>query len=224
MTISPTLPKTAISRFWLVVILAIAFGYIEAAVVVYLRQIFHPAGFVFPLASFPLTAESNRILLIEVAREAATIVLIFAACFLAGQNRRQRLAYFMIIFAVWDIFYYVWLKVILGWPASIMDWDVLFLIPCPWAGPVLAPVLVSLTMFVFATLFFYRDCVGKPIRVSLWDWLGFLLSGFVIIASFCIAGQYMQSSDYADRFSWLIFAIGLLGVIILSVKCFLRRQ
>ena len=39
MTISPTLPKTAISRFWLVVILAIAFGYIEAAVVVYLRQI-----------------------------------------------------------------------------------------------------------------------------------------------------------------------------------------
>jgi hypothetical protein len=224
MSILPTLPKTAISRFWLVVILAIAFGYIEAAVVVYLRQIFHPAGFVFPLASFPLIAESNRILLVEVGREAATIVLIFAVCFLAGQNRRQRLAYFMIIFAVWDIFYYVWLKVILDWPASIVDWDVLFLIPCPWAGPVLAPVLVSLTMLVVATLIFYRDCLGKPITILLWDWLGFLLSSVIIVVSFCIAGQYMQSSDYAGRFSWLIFTIGLLGVIILSARCFLRRQ
>jgi hypothetical protein len=224
MTISSTLPKTAISRFWLVVILAIAFGYIEAAVVVYLRQIFHPAGFVFPLTSFPLTAESNRILLVEVAREAATIVLILAACFLAGQNRRQRLAFFMIIFAVWDIFYYVWLKVILDWPASIMDWDVLFLMPCPWAGPVLAPVLVSLTMLVFATLILYRDCVGKPIRVSLWDWLGFLLSSVIIVVSFCIAGQYMQLSDYAEHFLWPLFTIGLLGVIMLSAKCFLRRQ
>jgi hypothetical protein len=220
MTISPTLPKTVIIRFWLVVILAIAFGYIEAAVVVYLRQIFHPAGFAFPLTSFPLIAESNRILLVEIAREAATIVLIFAVCFLAGQNRRQRLAYFMIIFAVWDIFYYVWLKVILGWPASVMDWDVLFLIPCPWAGPVLAPMLVSLTMFVFAVLIFYRDCVSRPIRVSLWGWLGFLLSGFIIVVSFCIAGQYMQSSDYAGHFSWPLFTIGLLGVIMLSAKCF----
>ena len=223
MTILPTLSKTAIIRFWLVVILAIAFGYIEAAVVVYLRQIFHPAGFVFPLTSFPLIAESNRILLVEVAREAATIVLIFAVCFLAGQNRRQRLAFFMIIFAVWDIFYYVWLKVILDWPASIMDWDVLFLIPCPWAGPVLAPVLVSLTMLVFATLIFYRDCVGRPIRVSLWGWLGFLLFSVIMVVSFCIAGQYMQSSDYTERFSWPLFAIGLLGVIMLSVKYFSRR-
>jgi hypothetical protein len=224
MTISPTLPKTAISRFWLVVILAIAFGYIEAAVVVYLRQIFHPAGFAFPLTSFPLIAESNRILLVEVAREAATIVLIFAVSFLAGQNRRQRLAYFMIIFAVWDIFYYVWLKVILDWPASIMDWDVLFLIPCPWAGPALAPVLVSLTMLVFATLIFYRDCVGKPVRVSLWGWLGFLLSSFIIVVSFCIAGQYMQSSDYAEHFSWPLFFAGLVLAIIIFAKGLLKKN
>ncbi len=224
MTIPPALPKTTISRFWLVVVLAIAFGYIEAAVVVYLRQIFHSAGFVFPLTSFPLTAESNRILVVEVGREAATIILISAASFIAGQNRRQRLAFFMIIFAVWDIFYYVWLKVILDWPASIMDWDVLFLIPCPWAGPVLAPVLVSLTMLAFATLIFYRDCLGRPIMVSRRNWLGFLLSSFIVVVSFCIAGQYMQSSDYAGHFSWPLFSIGLLGVIMLSVRCILKKR
>jgi hypothetical protein len=87
----------------------------------------------------------------------------------------------------------------------------------------LAPVLVSLTMLVFATLIFYRDCVGKPIRVSLWGWLGFLLFSVIMVVSFCIAGQYMQSSDYTERFSWPLFAIGLLGVIMLSVKYFSRR-
>src|SRR4030042_752553 len=97
-----------------VVILAIAFGYIEAAVVVYLRQIFHPEGFSFPRVSFPLSAESRSMVLVEVGREVATIVLIFCAALLSGHNRRQRLADFLIIFAFWGIFYYVWVVVMLG--------------------------------------------------------------------------------------------------------------
>jgi len=207
----------------LVATLAIAFGYIEAAVVVYLRQIFHPGGFAFPLVSFPLTAESRNLLLVEVGREAATIILIFAAAILSGRNRQQRVAYFMTIFAVWDIFYYVWLKVLLGWPASIMDWDVFFLIPVPWAGPVLAPVLVSLALLIFAGLIIYRDRAAKPIMTTLWDWFGFCAAGFIVVASFCIPGPHISQADYASYFSWVLFAIGLLAAVALFAKC-LRRQ
>jgi hypothetical protein len=210
-------------RCALVVLLAIAFGYIEAAVVVYLRQIFHPDGFNFPLVSFPLTAESRSLVLVEAGREAATLALIFCAAFLSGRNRRQRVAYFMTIFAVWDIFYYVWLKVILGWPASVMDWDVLFLIPLPWAGPVLAPVLVSLLMLILAAMILYRDSADRPIRVSFWDSLGFAIAGTLIIASFCIAGRYMQSADYASHFFWPVFSAGLLGAGVMSAKCVCRK-
>jgi hypothetical protein len=213
-------PAETVWRTALVVLLAMAFGYIEAAVVVYLRRIFHPAGFSFPLDSSLLASESGSLLLVEVAREAATIVLIACAALLSGKNRSQRLAYFLLIFAVWDIFYYVWLRVTLGWPGSVMDWDVLFLIPLPWAGPVLAPVLVSLLMVVIAGAVLYRDVVDRPLGVSRWDLLGYFLSGLVIITSFCIAGGHTAEHDYAAHFSWLVFAVGFLAAAGISAKCF----
>jgi len=110
--------KTTFKTFLIVVVFSIAFGYIEAAVVVYLRQIFHPDGFIFPMTVFGTGPLFKRFLLTEIGREAATIVLIFTGAWLSGHNRQQRLAYFLIIFAVWDIFYYIWLKVLLDWPAS----------------------------------------------------------------------------------------------------------
>ena len=203
--------------------LAVGLGYIEGAVVVYLREIFHPDGFAFPLASFGLTGEAHRLLLTEVGREAATIVVISSACLVAGRNQRQRLACFLMIFSVWDIFYYVWLKVLIGWPATVLDWDVLFLIPVPWAGPVLAPVLVSIVMLIFAGMILYRDYFDKPIRAGVWDWAGFSLAGVIIIVSFCIAGRYIQSQDYAEYFSWVLFGAGLLGAAAVFTKCVLRK-
>src|SRR5690606_3193495 len=100
----------------------------------------------FPLEVFGVTPEARRLLLTEIGREAATLVLILTAAWLFGRSRQERVAYFLVIFAVWDVFYYVWLKVLLNWPASIMDWDILFLIPAVWASPVLYPVLVSALM------------------------------------------------------------------------------
>lgn len=210
--------KTIVIRCVLVVILATAFGYIEAAVVVYLREIFHPDGFRFPLAPFGLTGDSHRLLLTEAGREAATIVLIFIAAFLSGQNRQQRLAYFMTIFAVWDIFYYVWLKALIGWPGSVLDWDILFLIPLPWAGPVLAPVLVSTALLIFAGIILYRDGKGKSVKAGFWDGFGFCMAGLVVVISFGIPGPHIFQPDYASYFSWPLFAAGLLGGCILFAK------
>ncbi len=222
MTVSAQPPRETILRWLVVVILSIAFGYIEAAVVVYLRGIFHPDGFYFPLPAFGLTDSIQRLLLIEVGREAATLVVILSTCILAGHNRRQRFAYFMTIFAVWDIFYYVWLKVLLDWPVSIMDWDILFLIPVPWAGPVLAPILVSITMLVFAVLVLCRDCIDKPVRATLFDWVGFCAAALVIVISFCIPGRHISQPDYASYFSWVLFCAGLSAGVVLFARCFFR--
>ena len=168
---SPEPSKTTMTRFVIACIFSIAFAYIESAVVVYLRVIFHPDGFTFPLSNVDTILQHKALLLTEIGREAATIVLILTGAWLFGRNLQQRFAYFLTIFAVWDIFYYVWLKVfsaclkaIPDWPQSIMDWDILFLIPVAWAGPVVAPVLVSITLLVFAMILLYRDWCGRPIR------------------------------------------------------------
>ncbi|MGD2080540.1 MAG: hypothetical protein PVJ36_05370, partial [Nitrospirota bacterium] len=59
-------------------------------------------------------------------------------------------------FALWDIFYYVFLRVWLGWPRTMMDMDVLFLIPGPWVAPVLLPVAASACMATLALVLFAR--------------------------------------------------------------------
>jgi len=125
----------------LVGVFAMAFAFVESSVVVYLRQISYPEGFAFPLKP-GITSQ----IAVEVSREFATIVMLIAIGMIAGTNRWQRFSYFLIGFGVWDIFYYVWLKLILDWPSSLLDWDILFLLPIPWIGPVIAPVLVSLVM------------------------------------------------------------------------------
>lgn len=216
--------KTTIKRFCIVVIFGIAFGYIEAAVVVYLREIFYPDGFTFPLTVFGIDQLSKRLLLTEIGREAATIVSVFTGAWLFGRNRRQRFAYFLTIFAIWDIFYYVWLKALIDWPASIMDWDILFLIPGTWASAVLYPVLVSITMLIFAAAILYRDARGRPIKVTRVDWLAFFVAAVIVVVSFCTPGPYVTENDFKSYFYWPLFAAGLLLAIGMFLKCLLKSK
>ena len=134
---------------WLAVFLyAAAMAWVEAAAVLYLRTLIDR---VQPYQPNPLPV-AGSMALIEVVREAATLLMLLTVGFLAGRAWRSRLGYAAIAFGVWDILYYVFLKTICGWPHSLLDWDILFLIPLPWWGPVLAPVLISLLLILWGTL------------------------------------------------------------------------
>lgn len=208
-------------KILIVTIFSIAFAYIESAVVVYLREIFHPNGFSFPLIEKPTIEQLGKLIATEIGREAATLVLILTSCWLFGKNARQRIAYFLIIFAVWDVFYYIWLKVLLGWPSSIMDWDILFLIPAIWASPVLAPVLVSVTMLVFGIISLWTE-QKFVFKAGLLDWFGFLLAAALIIMSFCLGGLHIDKLNYNDYFRWPLFIIGLTIAIVVFSKCLIK--
>jgi hypothetical protein len=213
-----------LKKLLIAVVFSMAFGYIESAVVVYLRALFHPHGFTFPMEVFDATPEGKRLVLTEIGREAATLVLIFTAAWLFGSVPQERIAYFLIIFAVWDIFYYVWLKVLLDWPATLMDWDILFLIPLAWASPVLYPVLVSLAMFVFAVAILHRCAHERPLMVSRLDGLGWSLSLLIIVVAFCLGGTHMTEPNYAAYFHWPLFAIGYGLGLAICVKSLLGQK
>ncbi len=216
--------KTTTKRFCIVVIFSIAFGYIEAAVVVYLRAIFHPDGFTFPLTDLGTILQEKPLLFTEIGREAATIVLIFTGAWLFGRNRRQRFAYFLTIFAIWDIFYYVWLKVLIDWPASIMDWDILFLIPGTWASAVLYPALISITMLIFAAAILYRDARGRDIKVARADWLAFFVAAVIVVVSFYIPGRHITEPDYKSHFYLPLFTLGHISAVAVFLKCLLKSK
>ena len=127
-------------RLLIAALFGIAFGFVEAAVVVYLR--FATGLWPRPQASAFITLP-ERLLRIECFREAATMIMLGVIAWLSGQSIKAKTVAFLWTFAFWDFFYYVWLRVTIGWPTSLMNSDLLFLIPAPWVAQVWFPLLVS---------------------------------------------------------------------------------
>jgi hypothetical protein len=216
-------PET-LKKLLAIIIFSLALGYIDASVVVYLRAIFFPNGFVFPLFDFGVGPLWQKLLPIEAGREIAMFIVIFTAACLSSRQPQQRFAYFLLIFASWDIFYYLWLKILTGWPTSVMDWDILFLMPTVWASPVLAPLIVSLAMIICAAVILYRCSVGRPLQAALLDLLGAAFAGFITILSFCIAGQHIAEPDFRAYFHWELFIPAVLAACVLFLKACYRKQ
>ena len=137
-----------IRRWIIVVVFAAAMAWVEAAVVFYLRTMIDR---IEPYQPNPFPVIGN-FAPTELVREAATLVMLLTVGWLAGRTWRDRLGYAGVAFGVWDLLYYVFLKEMCGWPHSLLDWDVLFLLPLPWWGPVLAPVSIAILMIVWGTL------------------------------------------------------------------------
>ena len=204
---------------------SIAMAALESAVVVYLRALYYPGEFT---VAFKLV--DQRIIVVEIAREVATIIMLVSVAYLAGRSFKDRLAWFFMSFAVWDIFYYLWLKVFIDWPVSVFDWDILFLIPFTWLGPVLAPLICSLTMVVLAIVLLTRQ---RPVATTVWALLsggslfilytfmrdyGWLIIGHGVLADLAGILQNRKFLDlaagYAPKaFAWTIFCIGEMFIV-----------
>ena len=214
-----------------VTLFAIGFGMVEAAVVIYMRALYFPEGF-----QFPINAIADPIVFTEVWREAATILMLAAVGIVASKSKPQRFAYFLISFALWDIFYYVFLKVFIDWPASFMTWDILFLLPVAWIGPVITPIVLSLLMIGLALML-----IAKNKRMNWKEWALFIAGAFISILSFTVDFvTYLRENEgntelYKDvgalsltyvptHFDWWIFIIAVVCIITGMVHYFVRTS
>jgi hypothetical protein len=216
-------------RLRVVVVYAVAMAWVEAAVVYYLRTMMDR---IEPRQPNPLPVIGG-IGPAEVVRELATMVMLLTVGILAGRTWRSRLGYTALAFGVWDIFYYVFLKMICGWPHSLLDWDVLFLIPMPWWGPVLAPMLISGLMIVWGTLASQTEGQNLDSRVHWRSWVlnvfGMVLALYVFMAdAIRIAGGKIDlwRDLLPTRFKWELFgiALALMSAPIASLWLRLRLQ
>jgi hypothetical protein len=187
-----------------VILFAIAFAWVEASVVVYLRDIYYPDGFAFPLK----VIDDARIG-IELVREFATLVMLGAIGMLAGRTRWQRLAHFAIAFGVWDIFFYVWLKVMIDWPATILDWDILFLLPIPWIGPVIAPVLISVIL-IGGGLLILKIETTKNFHPSRAGWILSVAGSSIVLWTFMRDMEAGLHEAIPEPFAYALFGTGCL--------------
>lgn len=229
-----------INTFFWAGIFAIAMGYLEAIVVVYLREIYYPYGF-----DFPIKADLTGILGVEILRETVTIVMLASVGIIAGKNFLQKFLYFLFCFGMWDIFYYIALRILLGWPESLFTFDILFLIPITWVGPVLAPVICSIVFIVFAYLIISSKEKGKVIKLKTIHWLLFFFGNLIVFITFIwdysmiiINGGFLGNlfslnsdenfkkiiSEYVPTFyNWYAFAAGEVMIILSFIMPYRKK-
>ena len=189
-----------------------AFGYMEATVVVYLRA----ALGVVPgavMAHDPGTFGTFEA--VEIARELATLVMITAVGWVAGRTGLERLAWASVVFGTWDIAYYLGLRLVIGWPPFFDTWDVLFLVPTPWFGPVWAPLTVSLALAAAGLGAARRIRAGLPVAVGPWRAAAALTGGALVIVSFMIQPDPVASMAWA---AWPVFWIGMALAIVATAS------
>ena len=206
------------------VLFGVAFGYVESAVVVYLRTIGEPifrhaqpnrtADDVFPLPHIEdwqqtgQEALCKRLLITELAREFATLVMLAAIGLAHARNFRQWFAGFMISFGVWDIFYYVFLKVLIDWPASLATWDILFSLPVAWASPVVYPVVLAGQMIAGGVVILSREYTGNPIKFTLGHAAAIIAGGLAIVTAFCWDYKNIATGGMPNPFNWPLLTLG----------------
>lgn len=217
---------TVIKKISWLTVFSIAMGFMETVIVVYLRKIYYPQGF-----EFPLVVMDRMILKAEFLREAATVIMLLAIGILTGKTAFQKFAFFIYCFAIWDLFYYVFLKVLLNWPTSFFTWDILFLIPIPWFGPVIAPCIVCFTLIACAACILYLQEKDYVITIKTKEWLCFSGGTILIICSFiqyafnynCLSADCIENMPAPSRYNWPLFIIGEF-ILILSMVIHFKRN
>lgn len=203
-----------------ILLFGISFGYVEAAVVTYLRPQFYAvratfasrSGEMFPLLSLQQVRAAGpdmvRLVGTEVVREAATLLMLSAVAAATGGDFQHCFAFFLLAFGAWDISYYAFLKVLIDWPQSLLTWDVLFLIPVPWSGPVLAPALAALTMVGAGLVYLWRESNGYATRLRAVHWLCADAGTLLILATFTWNYRNVMAGGMPKPFHWPLFALG----------------
>ena len=230
--------KFPFRTLWILTLFFIAMGYIESAVVIYMREILYPGGFQFPLV--PIEA---HLIVTEIIREFATLVVLLCIGMIAGCTFSEKFAWFLYSFAIWDIFFYVFLKILIGWPESLMTWDILFMIPTTWVGPVITPVIVSFTMILLAMILVYYNCRNDFVKLHWLEWILLITGSIILILSWTWDySKYILEhltfheirtiptedlnriiSEYIPRkFNWGLFWIGE-GIILSGIGFLWRR-
>ena len=206
---------------WLT-LFTITFGYCESALVYYLHDLFYPDGFSYPFLPFHM-----KMLVVDMVREiAATLVIVVVVC-MAARGLWRRFALFMYVFGLWEILYYTGLYILEGWPKSLLSNDLIFLVPVPWSGPVLAPMLISVFLILSAAVI-----IGAELKTGRFapGWVPpalTLLGWALMLYAFMVDFMKVYQRQIPGPYRWDLFAIGMvlwIAAILLAIRSHMTKK
>ena len=129
---------------WLT-LFATAMSFVESAAVVTLKRLYFPQGWAPPFHPIPREG-----LLLEQWREVATLLMILTVGFYRRSRFGEGIAAALWVFGVWLLGYYLFLRIVTGFPAKLTDPDVVFLVPRVWIAPVWLPLASAVVCMAVA--------------------------------------------------------------------------
>lgn len=192
---------------------AITMAYMEATIVIYLRELYYPDNL---LALFPLKLMTSTHFAIELGRESAAMLMIISVAMLVERGFTRCFAVYCYVMGVWDLFYYIWLKLLIDWPTAWLEWDVLFLIPWIWLGPWICPAVIALLFVGWGLFVIRRDSTDSPIQFSRWNGVLFVLGATCGLASFLqpalpyLNNPVLLEGYMPGQFNWSLYVAGTL--------------
>lgn len=210
--------KRSFTKIIWVSVFSIAMAYLEAAVVVYLRRVYGITDLILQIPPF-----DAQIAAIEIGRELATLVMLLSIGWIAGKTFQSRVGFTFITFGLWDISYYIWLRVFIGWPQSVLEPDLLFLIPLPWWGPVLSPVLIALLMMAGGIIAVIKTEKNTALHLDSCFWICLITGVLILLYTFMAdalsalpADASTLSSLKPTQFNWPVYFLGF-GLVVIAL-------
>lgn len=210
--------KRSFTKIIWVSVFSIAMAYLEAAVVVYLRRVYGITDLILQIPPF-----DAQIAAIEIGRELATLVMLLSIGWIAGKTFQSRVGFTFITFGLWDISYYIWLRVFIGWPQSVLEPDLLFLIPLPWWGPVLSPVLIALLMVAGGIIAVIKTEKNTALHLDSCFWICLITGVLILLYTFMAdalsalpADASTLSSLKPTQFNWPVYFLGF-GLVVIAL-------
>lgn len=210
--------KRSFTKIIWVSVFSIAMAYLEAAVVVYLRRVYGITDLILQIPPF-----DAQIAAIEIGRELATLVMLLSIGWIAGKTFQSRVGFTFITFGLWDISYYIWLRVFIGWPQSVLEPDLLFLIPLPWWGPVLSPVLIALLMMAGGIIAVIKTEKNTALHLDSCFWICLITGVLILLYTFMAdalnalpADISILSSLKPTQFNWPVYFLGF-GLVVIAL-------
>jgi hypothetical protein len=216
-------------RRLLVILTLYAFitGYLEAATVTYTRVTYEAMHFrlfpdrepddLMPLFSFEqwekVAPAYLRSPLLEIFRETGTVVALGLVTLLVASTFRLWMATFFLMLGISGWSYYLWLKVMTGWPHTLSDWDLIFMVPIPMVSPVWAALVAYTVMLACAGWFFWSEAIGRPLHAGRVGWLLLVSGSIVAMTPFYWDVQHLLAGGYPRPFNAWVLAAGLLMVV-----------
>ena len=205
--------------FW-VAIFSIAMANLEAAVGVYLRRMYGIHDLMLQIPPF-----DPQMAAIELGRELATLIMLLSVGWIAGRKLQSRLGFSFLTFGLWDIFYYIWLCIFIGWPQSLLETDILFLLPLPWWGPVLSPVLIAVLMVIGGILAAVKEQQGIILNPRPLDWTCLVVGVLVMLYTFMADALHALPADTLTLsrlrpgpFNWPVYLVGFGFTVIFLLR------